>query len=334
MFALQTILVLLLLGGALAFVGDRIGHRIGKKRLTFLNLRPRHTAIAITVLSGALIAVLTGLILFSISSDVRIALFGLDRLKADIREKTKELDNIKKDKAFLEKELAALSSQLDSSKKEIKDLSSTRKELSDEIETARSGFVLFKVGEIITTSLISSDPDKKRTEEKLKEILATTDSLVKRVLGGEKKQYIEMKDKELEEAVSYLQNIKGQVIVRVVAASNVLIDEVIPVHFELFENVLVYKKLDRIASQSINGSRPQEEVEQQIKELLSKVSDAATEKGILPDASGAVGNIAYSRIFEVAKEIRAFKKSVEVEVFAEKDTSTIGPLDVNLRIKR
>ncbi|MEK7375924.1 MAG: DUF3084 domain-containing protein [Candidatus Margulisiibacteriota bacterium] len=92
MFALQTLIILLALGGAIAFIGDRIGHRIGKKRLSFFDLRPRYTAIVITVLSGALIAVFTGLILVSISSDVRIALFGLERLKTDIMDKTKELD--------------------------------------------------------------------------------------------------------------------------------------------------------------------------------------------------------------------------------------------------
>ena len=332
MFALQTLVILLVLGGAVAFVGDRIGHRIGKKRLTFFGLRPRYTAIAITVLSGAMISVFTGLILFSISADVRIALFGLDKLKEDIRDKTNELESIKKDKGSLQKELLALISQLNSSKKEIKDLNTTKVRLSEEIETARSGFVLFKVNEVITTSVIESSPDRNIVNTRLKEVLAATDSIIKKAINGERKQYVIMKDAELEEAVAFVQKIPGQVIVRVVSASNALFAEDIPVHFELFENLPVYKKLDKIASATINGNRSLAEIEQDIKVLLAQVSDAAIEKGILPDASGSVGNIAYSRIFEVSKEIKAQKKTVNVEVYTEKNTYTIGPLEINLRL--
>jgi uncharacterized protein (DUF3084 family) len=332
MFALQTLIILLVLGGAVAFIGDRIGHRIGKKRLSFLGLRPRYTAIAITVLSGALISVFTGLILFSISSDVRIALFGLDRLKTDIRDKTKELDNIKKDKGSLQKELLVMLDQLNNSKKEIAGLTATKAALTKEIDTARSGFVLFKVNDVITTSVIESDSDRAKTEKRLKEVLAATDLIIKKAINGQKKQYVIMKDAELEEAIGFIQNISGQVIVRVVSASNVLYAEQVPVHFELFQNVLVFKKADKLGEAIINGARPLSEIEQSIKVLLAHVSDSATEKGILPDASGSVGNIAYSRIFEFSKDIKAQKKPVNVEVFAEKDTYTIGPLEINLRL--
>ena len=332
MFALQTLIILLALGGAIAFIGDRIGHRIGKKRLTFFGLRPRYTAIAITVLSGAMIAVFTGLLLLSISSDVRIALFGLDKLKTDIRDKTKELESIKKDKGSLQKELLVMLDQLNSSKKEIKELSITKAALSKEIETTRSGFVLFKVNEVITTAVIDSGTDAAKIEARLKEVLAATDSIIKKAINGEKKHYIVMKDKELEEAVAYTLKVPGQVIVRVVSASNVLYNEEVPVHFELFENVLVFKKADKLGSSKINGNKPLSEIEQAIKVLLAQVSDAATEKGILPDATGSVGNIAYSRIFEFSKEIKAQKKTVDVEVYTEKDTNTIGPLEVNLRL--
>jgi hypothetical protein len=53
------IFALLIAGGIIAYVGDRLGTYIGKKRLTAWGLRPRHTAMLWTVVSGGLIAVLT-----------------------------------------------------------------------------------------------------------------------------------------------------------------------------------------------------------------------------------------------------------------------------------
>ncbi len=53
------VVVLLIAGGVIAYVGDRLGTYIGKKRLSAWGLRPRHTALLYTVLSGGLIAVLT-----------------------------------------------------------------------------------------------------------------------------------------------------------------------------------------------------------------------------------------------------------------------------------
>ncbi|MCH1604076.1 MAG: DUF3084 domain-containing protein, partial [Synechococcus sp. MOX_bin13] len=49
------ILVLLVLGGGLATLGDRWGSRGGKARLSLFSMRPRRTAVLITVLTGSLI---------------------------------------------------------------------------------------------------------------------------------------------------------------------------------------------------------------------------------------------------------------------------------------
>ena len=48
------ILALLILGGVLSTLGDRLGSRVGKARLSLFNLRPRRTAVLITVLTGSL----------------------------------------------------------------------------------------------------------------------------------------------------------------------------------------------------------------------------------------------------------------------------------------
>ena len=49
-------LLVLLLSGLIAYVGDLIGRRIGRKRLTIFGLRPKRTAILFTVVTGMLIS--------------------------------------------------------------------------------------------------------------------------------------------------------------------------------------------------------------------------------------------------------------------------------------
>jgi uncharacterized protein (DUF3084 family) len=53
------ILAVLILGGVLSTLGDRLGSRIGKARLSLFQLRPRKTAVLVTVLTGSLISALT-----------------------------------------------------------------------------------------------------------------------------------------------------------------------------------------------------------------------------------------------------------------------------------
>jgi uncharacterized protein (DUF3084 family) len=53
------ILLLLTLCGFIAYIGDLLGRRLGKKRLTIFGLRPKHTAILLTVVTGVLIAGVT-----------------------------------------------------------------------------------------------------------------------------------------------------------------------------------------------------------------------------------------------------------------------------------
>ena len=86
MFGATLILVMVITGGLIAFLGDRIGTRVGKRRLTLWGLRPRYTSIVITILTGVLIAGSTMVVLTIISYDVRTALFGMEALQQRTRE--------------------------------------------------------------------------------------------------------------------------------------------------------------------------------------------------------------------------------------------------------
>ena len=73
-----------LLAGAIAYAGDRVGHQIGRKRLTLYNIRPRYTSTIIAVGTGMMIALVVTLAAIFASSEVRTALFQLDSISAQI----------------------------------------------------------------------------------------------------------------------------------------------------------------------------------------------------------------------------------------------------------
>ena len=103
------ILALLLLGGILSTLGDRLGSKVGKARLSLFRLRPRKTAVVITALTGALISAVSLGLMLLVSERLRVGLFELDQLQ----------DRLKASRSALERSGAALRrSQLELSRAE------------------------------------------------------------------------------------------------------------------------------------------------------------------------------------------------------------------------
>ena len=85
------LLSLLILGGVLSTLGDRLGSRVGKARLSLFGLRPRQTAVVITVLTGSLISVLSLGLMLLVSRQLRVGLFELNDLQARLRSSRADL---------------------------------------------------------------------------------------------------------------------------------------------------------------------------------------------------------------------------------------------------
>ena len=90
MFGLRLILVLAVVGGLIAFIGDKLGSKIGKKKLSVFGLRPYHTSVLMTVITGILIASIT-LVTMAVASDsARTAMFGMEKLQNELVALNKE----------------------------------------------------------------------------------------------------------------------------------------------------------------------------------------------------------------------------------------------------
>lgn len=87
------ILALLVLGGVLATLGDRLGSRVGKARLSLFGLRPRNTAVLITVLTGSLISAVSLGLMLLVSERLRRGLFELDQIEERLRTSRLQLED-------------------------------------------------------------------------------------------------------------------------------------------------------------------------------------------------------------------------------------------------
>src|SRR5260370_31483967 len=73
-----------IVAGIIAYIGDRVGHQVGRKRLTMFGLRPKYTSTIVAVATGMLIALSVTLVALVASSQVRTAFFRLGQLNAQI----------------------------------------------------------------------------------------------------------------------------------------------------------------------------------------------------------------------------------------------------------
>ena len=75
---------IIIVAGAVAYVGDRVGHQVGRRRLTLFGLRPKYTSTIVAVGTGMLIALVVTGIAIGVSTYVRTAFFRLGSLNARI----------------------------------------------------------------------------------------------------------------------------------------------------------------------------------------------------------------------------------------------------------
>lgn len=153
------VLAVLLLGGVIATVGDRIGTKVGKARLSLFNLRPRKTATLVTILTGVIVAASTLGILLGTSGPLRTGIFEYERIQRDRRraqaaletardeltgvqnEKTKieaELGKARADRTVAQRQLAETNQSLQQTIAERDKANQTRSQAQAELSQAQS----------------------------------------------------------------------------------------------------------------------------------------------------------------------------------------------------
>ena len=75
------LVVLAVMGGIIAYLGDKIGSKVGKRKIKLFGLRPKYTSVVVTIMTGISIAVVTLGVMSVLSENARVALFGMNKLR-------------------------------------------------------------------------------------------------------------------------------------------------------------------------------------------------------------------------------------------------------------
>lgn len=125
---------LLVVSGIIAYWGDVVGKRMGKKRLSLLGLRPRQTGTLMSIATGILIQVFSIAVLTIISRAARTALFEFDTLQKNVTRLRAENLSLENHSRVLKERNGRLTRNLGDT---LTQLGSTRKELQSQAVSLR-----------------------------------------------------------------------------------------------------------------------------------------------------------------------------------------------------
>ena len=372
MYSLILIFIVIVISGLIAFVGDWVGLKMGKKRVTIFGLRPHSTAIFITIISGILIAVITVTILAISSNDVRTALFGMEELKdklsylsrevelrnmqlsstkEDLKEKTTQLQEMEekyqelsediKNKTDQSEELLIIREGLieekDKLTKEVEELNATIKALYSGIAWIREGEVILGSEEQIALTIIQGQRPIEEIKKELFDFLNEASN--KAIAMGAKKdertnQIFIISQEEFEDITQKIYDSDKEMIVRLLSSINVVKGEPIVTHFKILENKLLFKIDEEIISEEIESSEVYNEVEKKLLSLLRKVNIIAVKEGIIPDPKTSfVGTVSAINLYDTIRAIVESGTTMKVTIISIYDTWSTGPLRVRMEAK-
>lgn len=393
------IVVLVLTGGVIAFIGDRLGSKVGKKKLSLFGLRPRHTSILVTIITGILITTVTFGILAIASKDVRTALFGMNKLKAELNEKQSMLEeasgalvNVKNDLNMTKEEYAKSKKDLEETQEDLEiaqqaaellrqeqvalqnrnqelwsdnqtliehnqslaennqfllanneslkvdnlELEKTNNDLQEGIENIRERPIIYRVGELLASGVIKKTDDPVKIQNDLNQIIALANSKIIDRLGTEgSKDGVWIYPIEYQKAMDRLKQAKGDTVIRLIVAANLVKGDPVLTELEMHPNRVVYQENEFVYQKIYNVPIDGSNSEMLISDFLRNVNMTAINNGILPNPlTGTVGVINGNQIYAIEKALAENRgKDVLISAFAAADTEVLGPLRLHIYLK-
>jgi len=357
------ILSVMLLSGVIAYLGDLLGRRIGKRKLSLLRLRPRYTAIVVSIVTGILIAGITLAILSGASQDVRTALFGMRELKEkledlnrQVMERNVELENTKRLVADLEareRELQAsriaLQEQAKVLEQSVKELEAQRQSLQEEVTALqteltrlranimaiRQGEIVFQDEEEILRVVVSPGMEEEEARNYLLSLIARA-SIVAQSRGAgmdrEGRGRVFVLEENFADTVKKITDTASPLVVRLLSSLNTLRGEPVIARFITVENRKVFSAGEVILRKEAQLESSQTRAEVILAEMLRELNVLGIERGVLPQ-EGKVGSISALNLSEVSQVLEEKMGTVTIEAVAETDIFTVGPMRVTLRLK-
>ena len=228
------IIFLLLLGGLISTLGDILGSKIGKARFSVLRLRPKKTAILITILTGSLISASSLFLMILVNRQLRVGLFKLGDLEKKLLESKQVLIPLKRERETLENKIKAKETEF--------------KQLERNIIALRSGKFVIRSGQSLIISEINSS-NKENIKSQIERIIINANRYTHKKVKPKAKQITNillLRKNHIEEIQNTILK-GGSWVINIKSVRNVLIGENFVYAFpEITENKIIVRKGEKI----------------------------------------------------------------------------------------
>ncbi|ABX08203.1 DUF3084 domain-containing protein [Prochlorococcus marinus] len=314
------IIFLLILGGVLSTLGDFLGTKIGKARLSIFKLRPRRTAVLITILTGSFISSISLMLMLLVDRQLRDGLFRLNDIQTELKESRSALLPLQKQRSILEERI----------EKREKELINLEKNFF----ALRKGEVVITSGESLGTFTIQLN-EKSDIDEEIENIFTRANfNAFMRVKPGEKpdRRLILVRLDHVQRMKSIISDNRKWVI-NIRSAGNVLLGENYVYAFpEVLLNQNIVTKGEIIASNSLerNDYKPHT-LNKKVKLLLASTLAEVKRRGSLVSEI----QVDTKSINSLRNKLKRFDTSkTSLEVISNKNSDTAENVSVSLRISK
>jgi len=292
-----TVAAIVALAGIIAFVGDRVGHQVGRRRMTLFGLRPKYTSTIFAVGFGMLIALVVVGIVAWFNEEARQALFSINTLRA-----------------------------------EIKTLTAQREDL---LQFVREAPLVFRNGEPISRPVIVSTTDDEATiERNLSELFSVVADHYSHIPDVQPypKDITPAQQAKLAALARQIKTYApDDAIVVPVAGENIFRHGSMSISFDVYRDSMIYRKGDAIASVRVSDGHDLAAAGAGLQQLRIAITDNAINHGMpptiadTPDASVAAFEGAY-------RKMTATRGPVVLRALAARDIKASGPLTTELAV--
>ncbi len=254
------LLIFVIISGLIAYFGDLLGRRMGKRRLTIFGLRPRYTAVFMTIATGMIIAAGTIAVMAITSENVRILLTKGDNIISRMKTLNAQYNKINKSYNIAVENLDKQRKITQKASDEANIARKSSQRLKDNVEKISKSLAILK------SNLVKNQAALKDAENNLRNSNVDLEKAKKEIAS--RRHEIDFQQNEIDR----LNRLKDQLAIR-------LDKEALPRLIALRERRIIFHPAEEIYRKVISSNQSKSLISEDIKELLNDANRVSIEKG-------------------------------------------------------
>ncbi len=299
-------IIVFLVAAGIAILADRLGSRIGKRKLSIFNLRPRHTSTILTAVTGGSIAIATLTLAAILSLDIREAITGVETRLKELQERETYLNQAVDD---LEEKMAR-------------------------------GRIVWGYQEPIVLATLPANSNEERARALIDRLLTDSNAwsiLKNNAIAKSRREellpsdtrIVEMNDELLEEQMLKMVDNKENLGVELVAAQNCLYKDTVRLDITSFPVRKVYYKDDVVARLVIERNRSLVGWYS----FLEEMRVSALRAGMIEINDSLGGGLTEQQLRKIGEKVDNIDTDfIEYQAVANRDLFQSSSLDISIKV--